>query len=108
LSPGERAILPTGLGSIEFTELRRFISVDIHRDPTQLPVGISAAFIMTSLVATLFVTRRRVWIKISKVSSGRFVVQFAALARGEDSQLGKSLDELVEAFSKLVGTKVKV
>ena len=108
LSPGERVNLPAGLGSIEFTELRRFVSVDIHRDPTQLPVGISAGFIMISLVATLFVSRRRVWVKISKVGPGRFVVQFAALARGEDSQLGKSLDELVEAFSKLAGSKIKV
>jgi cytochrome c biogenesis protein len=40
---GERVDLPAGLGSVEFTELRRFVSFDVHRDPTQLPVGISVS-----------------------------------------------------------------
>ena len=98
---GERVDLPSGLGSVEFTELRRFVSVDVHRDPTQLPVALSAVGIMAGLIVTLFVTRRRAWIRITGNGKGEARVEFAALARGDDPGLGKGLDELVHAFSKV-------
>lgn len=97
---GERAEIPGGLGSVEFTELRRFVSVDVHRDPTQLPVAISAVFIMAGLFMTLFVTRRRAWIKITPGKKGQATLEFAVLARGEDPGLQRGLDDLVEAFSQ--------
>ena len=97
---GERVELPAGLGSVEFTELRRFISVDVHRDPTQLPVAISAVLIMAGLIVGLFVIRRRAWIRIKPAKSGTHTVEFAALARGEDPGLGRGLEDLVSAFSK--------
>jgi len=97
---GERAEIPGGLGSVEFTELRRFVSVDVHRDPTQLPVAISAVFIMAGLIMTLFVTRRRAWIKITPGKKSQATLEFAVLARGEDPGLQSGLDDVVEAFSQ--------
>jgi cytochrome c biogenesis protein len=97
---GERVELPAGLGFVEFTELRRFISVDVHRDPTQVPVALSAVLIMAGLIVGLFVTRRRAWIRIKPAKSGTHTVEFAALARGEDPGLKRGLEDLVSAFSK--------
>jgi len=104
---GERVDLPAGLGSVEFTELRRFVSFDVHRDPTQLPVAISAMLIMAGLIVTLFVTRRRAWIKITPGTKGESTVEFAALARGEDPGLAQGLDDLVEAFSQSTKSRLK-
>ena len=53
------------------------------------------------LIVTLFVTRRRAWIRITGNGKGEARVEFAALARGDDPGLGKGLDELVHAFSKV-------
>ena len=104
---GDRVDLPSGLGSVEFTELRRFVSFDVHRDPTQLPVAISAVLIMAGLIVTLFVTRRRAWIRVTPGKKGEATVEFAALARGEDPGLAKGLDELVEAFSQSAKSTLK-
>ena len=103
---GERVSLPSGLGSVEFTELRRFISVDVHRDPTQLPVGISAALIMVGLIVTLFVTRRRAWIRIKPGKENVSTIEFAALARGDDPGLAQGLQDIVHAFSKVPKSKL--
>ena len=92
---------------MEFTELRRFVSFDVHRDPTQLPVAISAMLIMAGLIVTLFVTRRRAWIKITPSRKGESTVEFAALARGEDPGLATGLDDLVEAFSQSTKSTLK-
>ena len=102
LALGESAQLPGGRGSVEFTELRRFISVDVHRDPTQLPVALSAGLIFAGLVVSLFVTRRRVWIRVRK-GSGKApttIVEFAALARGDDPGLAVELEKMVADFSQ--------
>lgn len=97
---GDRVELPSGLGYVEFTALPRFVSVDIHRDPTQLPVGLSAVFIMVGLVVGLFVTRRRTWIRLVPGDTDAVTVEFAALARGDDPGLGAALDRMVADFSQ--------
>jgi len=98
---GQTVDLPDGRGSVEFQSLPRFISVDVHRDPTQLPVGISAAVIFGGLVVSLFVTRRRAWIRVVPGRKGADpTVEFAALARGDDPGLEAELDRLVADFSQ--------
>jgi cytochrome c biogenesis protein len=105
LGLGQRQELAGGRGSVEFTSLPRFISVDIHRDPTQIPVAISALLIMLGLGVSLFVTRRRAWIRVTPGSQNR--VEFAALARGDDPGLGPWLDCLVEDFSQAENSKLE-
>ena len=105
LGLGQRQELPGGRGSIEFTSLPRFISVDIHRDPTQSPVAIAALLIMLGLGVSLFVTRRRAWIRVIPGSQNR--VEVAALARGDDPGLGPWLDRLVEDFSQAENSKLE-
>jgi cytochrome c biogenesis protein len=104
LGLGQSQELPGGRGSVEFTQLPRFVSVDIHRDPTQIPVGIASMFIMGGLILTLFVTRRRVWIRV--IPGKPNTVEFAALARGDDPGLASALDRLVEDFSQNENSKL--
>jgi cytochrome c biogenesis protein len=104
---GETAELPHGLGSVEFTALPRFVSVDIHRDPTQLPVAISALLIMAGLVVSLFVTRRRAWIRVVPGRGSVAVVEIAVLARGDDPGLPRELERLVADFSQEQNPKLE-
>lgn len=102
---GQRQELPGGRGSVEFTALPRFISVDIHRDPTQVPVAISSFFILGGLVVSLFVTRRRAWIRVS--GGAKPQVEIAVLARGDDPGVPIELERLVKEFSHTSLSRVK-
>jgi len=107
LGLGQRQDLPDGKGSVEFQALPRFISFDVHRDPTQLPVGIASAVIFGGLVVSLFVTRRRAWIRVVPGESPEnTTVEFGALARGDDPGLEAELERLVADFSQKQDSKL--
>ena len=97
---GESAEIPGGLGTITFEELPRYISVDLHRDPTQIPVAIFALLIVLGLVTSLFVVRRRVWVRISRGEGGLTTIEVAALSRNEDPAQQRVVDEIAELISQ--------
>ena len=101
---GETVELPDGLGSVEFTSLPRFISIDVHHDPTQTGVFLSAVFAFLGLLTSLFVPRRRLW--IAAESSGDGVrLQYAGLARGDDPGLERAVADLADAHHAELGTR---
>ena len=95
LTPGDVFELPGGLGSIEFTSLRRFIGVEIRHDPTQLGVAISLFFVVAGLLASLGTRRRRVWIRVRGTARAP-ELEWGGMARGDDPRLDDALDRLVE------------
>jgi len=105
LSPGDRVDLPNGLGSIEMTDVKRFVSLDIHRDPSQLWVLGFSILVIAGLLTSLFVPRRRVWIKAVPKAEG-IVVEYAGLARGEDPTLDRAVTELAQRHAESIGLKV--
>ncbi|MFC5502567.1 cytochrome c biogenesis protein ResB [Lysinimonas soli] len=95
LTVGSSAELPDGLGSIEFTGVERYVSVDIHHDPTPIYALTFALLILGGLLLSLFVPRRRVWIAAIPVDGGSTRLEYAGLARGEDPTLAHAVAELV-------------
>ena len=98
LGLGQSAELPGGLGSVEFTSLPRFVSLDVHHDPTQQGVLISALLVLAGLLTSLFVPRRRLWVVATAEDDG-VRLQYAGLARGEDPNLERSVAEFAEAHA---------
>jgi cytochrome c biogenesis protein len=95
LTPGDVFTLPDGLGSVEFSGLRRFIGVEIRHDATQSGVAFGAFFAIAGLLASLGTRRRRVWIRVA--GSGRTPkLEWGGMARGDDPRLEVVLDKLVE------------
>ena len=90
LVPGETQQLPNG-GSVTFDGVKRFIAVDISQDPTQALMFISAALVLIGLGLSLFVPRRRMWVRIKGGD-----VEVAALARGEDPMVERAARELAK------------
>jgi cytochrome c biogenesis protein len=91
LKLGDRVDLPNGLGSVELTEIPRFVSLEIHRDPAQgWVLGFAIAAVL-GLLTSLFIPRRRVWVK---VAGDR--IEYAGLARGEDPTLDAAVADLAE------------
>jgi cytochrome c biogenesis protein len=100
LRPGETVELPNGLGSITMdAEVPRYASFDVHRDYTRVPVAVCVFLAIAGLIASLLVPRRRAWVKVQRSGDG-LLVEFAGLARGEDPQLARAINELVDACTQ--------
>ncbi|WP_246527556.1 cytochrome c biogenesis protein ResB [Pseudarthrobacter albicanus] len=87
LAPGASYTLPDGKGSISFDGVKRYVGVDIHHNPGQLFALIFALVAVAGLVTSLYVNRRRVWVRTGTHEDGRTMVEYGLLARGEDHRL---------------------
>ena len=92
--------LPEGKGSITFDGLKRYIAVDIAYDPGEVGALAFAALGFAGLIASLFLARRRVWVRAAGGDDGRIMVEYGLLARGEDARLGPEAKALHELFEK--------
>ncbi|TFI49603.1 cytochrome c biogenesis protein ResB, partial [Micrococcus endophyticus] len=71
LGQGETYELPEGRGTISFDGVRRYVGLDIHYDPGKWGVGLFATTALLGLVISLFVRRRRVWVRARTDEAGR-------------------------------------
>ena len=97
LEPGETVELPDGLGEVTFTGLPRFAALDLRYDPSVGLLLVFALLARAGLSVSLFVPRRRLWVRLRAQEDGRTVVAAAALARGEDPGLRADLDRVLDA-----------
>jgi cytochrome c biogenesis protein len=98
LGIGDTAKLPNGMGTITLDAVPRYASFDVMRNPTQVWVLVFALTALGSLMLSLFIPRRRMWIKCIPEEDG-VVLQYAALARGDDPALERAVDSLREEHS---------
>lgn len=94
LRPGEVWELPDGIGSIEFVDWRRWASFQIAHDPGKEPALIASGVALFGLMLTLFVKRRRVWVRTTSGPDGVTVVHVAGLARSEEADIGADVEAL--------------
>jgi cytochrome c biogenesis protein len=115
LKPGETQQLPNGLGSVTFDDAHpgaqkgdfsgsvlRFASFDIHHDPTQGWVLLFAILVLLGLLTSLFVPRRRVWVKAVERADGTVRFEYAGLARGEDPALEAAVAAIADRHGALI------
>ncbi|WP_395640980.1 cytochrome c biogenesis protein ResB, partial [Pseudolysinimonas sp.] len=99
LQIGDTLDLPDGMGTIELEGVAEYVGLDIHRDPAQgwvLAFALAAVF---GLLTSLFIPRRRMWIKAVPAADG-VTLEYAGLARGEDPTLAAAVAELARAHSE--------
>ena len=99
LKPGDTVDLPDGMGTIEFEGLARYVGLDIHHDPAQVWVLGFALAAVLGLLTSLFIPRRRMWIKAVSTPDG-VALEYAGLARGEDPALAGAVAELAAAHAE--------
>jgi cytochrome c biogenesis protein len=95
IGPGATATLPDGVGSVTFDGLRRYAALDVRYDPSKLWVLGAALAALAGVTASLFVKRRRLWVRVSAEGPGRTVVEAAGLSRGEDAGLSEEVRSLL-------------
>ncbi|MEP6480088.1 MAG: cytochrome c biogenesis protein ResB [Rhodoglobus sp.] len=107
LGLGDRVDLPGGIGSIELTAIPRFASLDIHHDPSQVWVLVFAILVLGGLLTSLFIPRRRVWVKVVPVKGGGIRLEYAGLARGEDPNLAAAVTEIAQKHADQLSLRLK-
>ncbi|MDH2391765.1 cytochrome c biogenesis protein ResB [Streptomyces sp. HNM0663] len=95
LLPGETLELPDGAGSITFEkEVREWASFQISQQPGNGWALGGAIAAIAGLAASLFIHRRRVWVRARTGEDGVTVVEMAALGRSESARLPEELADL--------------
>ncbi|MGW6455440.1 cytochrome c biogenesis protein ResB [Streptomyces sp. NPDC055078] len=95
LRPGERMDLPDGAGSITFEkEVKEWASFQISQSPGNGWALGGAIAAIGGLVGSLFIQRRRVWVRAVRAKDGVTVVEMAGLGRSESPKLPEELAAL--------------
>jgi cytochrome c biogenesis protein len=97
---GQTWKLPEGAGSIEFTGYERWASFQLAYDPGKELALIAAILAIAGLSMSLFVQRRRIWVKVGEVpgriSGSRVKVEVAGIAKASGHDATEQVDRLVE------------
>ncbi|HXQ56066.1 MAG TPA: cytochrome c biogenesis protein ResB [Actinomycetes bacterium] len=79
LGPGQSARLANGM-VVSFTGLKQYSVFTLARDPGVPVVAVGAALLLCGLIPSLYVTRRRVWVRAVPAGPGTTRVELAGLA----------------------------
>ncbi|MCT4356381.1 cytochrome c biogenesis protein ResB [Streptomyces sp. Je 1-79] len=93
--PGETMKLPDGAGSITFEkDIKEWASFQISQQPGNGLALAGAIAAIAGLTGSLFIQRRRVWVRAVRGKDGVTVVEMAGLGRSESAKLPEELAEL--------------
>jgi cytochrome c biogenesis protein len=103
LVPGRSVQLPQGRGSVTLERVERFAGLSVRHDPGRVWALGAAIAAMSGLALSLFVPRRRVFVRVApSAPSGvgaqpraRTLVQVGALARTEDTGLAREVEQVL-------------
>jgi cytochrome c biogenesis protein len=87
LAVGQTVKLPSGVGTVTFNGVQRFAALNVRSDPTKTWVLLAAIIALAGLTLSLFIRRRRVWVRAITDPEGRTVVEVAGLVRQENLDL---------------------
>jgi cytochrome c biogenesis protein len=98
LTPGRSGRLANGM-VVSFTGLKQYSVLTLARDPGVPVVAVGAALLLCGLVPSLYVTRRRVWVRATPAGPGTTRVELAGLAlqgkaafEGELARLARQIE----------------
>ncbi|OEV23033.1 hypothetical protein AN220_26650 [Streptomyces nanshensis] len=94
LVPGSTMKLPNGAGSLTFDGVEKWANFQVsHQVGNGWALGGALAAIV-GLAGSLFIQRRRVWVRAYTADDGQTVVEMAALGRSESARLPDELASL--------------
>jgi cytochrome c biogenesis protein len=99
---GLRALIPGqtwdfGQGEIEFTGWQRWASFQIAFDPGKEAALAASVLATLGLTVSLFVRRRRVWVKAQVAPDGSTLIESAGLSKSEAGDVSEDVRNVLEA-----------
>ncbi|MFD0266603.1 cytochrome c biogenesis protein ResB [Streptomyces sp. NPDC127106] len=98
LLPGEAMELPGGAGVVKFEGIERWATFSVTRQPGSGLALAGAVAAIGGLAASLFIQRRRVWVRAVRGEDGTTVVEMAGLGRSESAKVPQELGQLAAAL----------
>ncbi|MEU6810958.1 cytochrome c biogenesis protein ResB [Streptomyces sp. NPDC046831] len=106
LLPGETMKLPNGAGSITFDkEIKEWAGFQVVQQPGTGWALAGALAAIAGLAGSLFIQRRRVWVRAVTDADGATVVEMAGLGRSESARLPEELGDLAALVHDKAPTK---
>jgi cytochrome c biogenesis protein len=93
LAPGGSEDLPGG-GRVRFDGVARYAALDVRHDPGKILALVASSLALGGLIASLFVRRRRVWVRVTSEPDGT-AVEVGGLTRGTDPTLARRIDDFL-------------
>lgn len=94
LGVGESAQLPGGHGSVTFEGYTQWANFQVSRNAGKEVALASVLIAIAGLTASLFVRRRRCWVRVAVAPGGRSVVEVAGLDRDSGGDLGAEVEQI--------------
>jgi cytochrome c biogenesis protein len=94
LKPGETMKLPGGAGTITYAGTREWANFQITRQPAADWALGGAIVAIFGLAGSLFIQRRRVWVRAVRGADGVTVVEMGGLGRSESAKVPEELGVL--------------
>ncbi|MFF6781768.1 cytochrome c biogenesis protein ResB [Streptomyces sp. NPDC012510] len=97
LQPGDSMTLPGGNGTVTFDGVKEWAGFQVTQQPGSGWALAGAITAILGLAASLFVQRRRMWVRAVAGSDGVTVVEMAGLGRSESAKVPEELGDLAAA-----------
>lgn len=94
LKPGETMKLPDGAGSVTYEGTQEWANFQVTRQPASGWALTGAIVAIFGLAGSLFIQRRRVWVRAVKGPDGVTVVEMGGLGRSESAKVPEELGDL--------------
>lgn len=94
LRPGQTMKLPNGAGSVTYEGTKQWANFQVVQQPASGWALAGALTAIFGLAASLFIQRRRVWVRAVRGDDGVTVVEMAGLGRSESAKVPEELGEL--------------
>ncbi|MQY13440.1 Cytochrome c biogenesis protein Ccs1 [Streptomyces sp. RB5] len=94
LAIGDKLTLPDGAGTLTFDGVKPWATFKIGKQYGNEWVLIGALTAIAGLAGSLFIQRRRVWVRARRDEDGTTVVELAGLGRSESAKLPEELADL--------------
>ncbi|MFJ8634717.1 cytochrome c biogenesis protein ResB [Streptomyces sp. NPDC093568] len=95
LKPGETMKLPNGAGTVTFEKgIKEWAGFQVARQPGSGWALAGALAAIFGLAGSLFIQRRRVWVRATAGADGVTVVEMAGLGRSESAKVPEELGDL--------------
>ncbi|RKE19683.1 cytochrome c biogenesis protein ResB [Streptomyces sp. TLI_171] len=94
LKVGEGWELPDGYGTVTFDGYQQWANFTISHRPGNSVALVGAVAAILGLIGSLFVQRRRIWVRATAGADGRTLVELAGLGRSESPRTAEELAEI--------------
>ncbi|MDX6217949.1 MAG: cytochrome c biosis protein [Frankiales bacterium] len=94
LQPGQTWVLPGG-ASLTYVDTPQWANLQVTQDPSRKLMLVAAIGIVGGLLLSLFIRRRRVWVRAGEGADGTTTVEVGGLARTDPERFASEFAELV-------------